>query len=83
MRERYPQATVTAPYDGGTVYGWNEDGATRIRIVGALTAATRPAMQTVAQALEEDRRGLHWSRLMLERLDEVRAQAQAWRRAKA
>jgi hypothetical protein len=78
----YPQATVKMPYDGGTVYGWNEKGATRIRIVGQINADLRPAVEEVARCLDEDREGLRWSRAMLDRLPEVSEQARAFRKGR-
>lgn len=78
----YPQATVKIPYDGGTVYGWNEESAMRIRIVGQINADLRPAVREVADHLDEDRNGLQWARMMLDRLPEVAQQAQQFRKAK-
>jgi hypothetical protein len=76
----YPQATVKLGYDGGTVYGWNAEGVTCIRIVGQINAALRPAMEFVADCLDRDRNGLQWARAMLDRLPEVQEQAQAFKK---
>jgi bifunctional DNA-binding transcriptional regulator/antitoxin component of YhaV-PrlF toxin-antitoxin module len=82
MNDRYPQATVVIPTDAATVYGWNDGDGLHLVIVGQFTEGLRPAFDEAARLLEEDRVGHQWARAMLQKLPEVRAVAQAWRRAK-
>lgn len=77
----YPQATVTIPADGATVYGWNEEATIHIRIEGECSDAVRAVVQQALNELEDDRHGQQWARAMLAKLPEVRASARAYREA--